>query len=191
LTLVGDLAWRCIKLNPHLGEDAARESTGVVLIDEVEMHLHPAWQQRIIDQLQSAFPKLQFILSTHSPQVLSCVPKECIRIIHLPHAGELTSEPQDNLVEEPHWQTRGVASSDILSHIMGMGSVPDVAEARELSDYRALIQQGLHESADAQNLRALLEHHFGAQHEEIIECDRLISLELFKRKMAARKAGGA
>jgi predicted ATP-binding protein involved in virulence len=191
LTLVGDLAWRCIKLNPHLGEEAARESTGVVLIDEVEMHLHPAWQQRIIDRLQTAFPKLQFILSTHSPQVLSCVPKECIRIIHLSPADELASDAQDSLVEEPHWQTRGVASGDILSHIMGMGSVPDVAEAGLLSDYRALIQQGLHESEVAQSMRTLLEQHFGAQHEEMMECERLISLEAFKRRMAARKAGGA
>ncbi len=195
LALVSDLAWRCIKLNPHLGEDAARESTGVVLIDEVEMHLHPAWQQRIIDQLQTTFPKLQFILTTHSPQVLSCVPKECIRIIHLPQPmdidDDLKTEAAENLVEEPLWQTRGVASGDILNHIMGMGSVPDVAEARELSDYRALIQQGLHQSEAAQHLRALLEQHFGGQHEEIIECDRLISLEAFKRKMAAIKAGGA
>jgi predicted ATP-binding protein involved in virulence/predicted phosphodiesterase len=191
LAMVADLAWRCIKLNPHLGEQAARDATGVVLIDELDMHLHPAWQQRIADQLQTAFPGLQFIVSTHSPQVLSSVAKECIRIIHLPQAGVPAGDEAANLVEEPGWQTRGVASADILIHIMGMGSIPDVEQARQLSDYRALIEQGLHDSSEAQALRGILEQHFGAQHEAMIECERLISLYAFKRKMAAKRAGVA
>lgn len=191
LAMVADLAWRCIKLNPHLGEEAAREATGVVLIDELDMHLHPAWQQRIADQLQTAFPGLQFIVSTHSPQVLSSVAKESIRIIHLPQVGRVDGEAAVEMVEEPIWQTRGVASADILSHIMGMGAIPDVEQARQLSDYRALIEQGLHESSAALALRGILERHFGTRHEAMIECERLIGLDAFKRKMATKRAGVA
>ena len=51
LAMVGDIAYRCIKLNPHLGLNAAKESSGVVMIDEVDMHLHPAWQQTILGNL--------------------------------------------------------------------------------------------------------------------------------------------
>ena len=57
LAMVGDIAYRCIKLNPHLGLNAAKESSGVVMIDEVDMHLHPAWQQTILGNLIKAFLK--------------------------------------------------------------------------------------------------------------------------------------
>ena len=51
LAMVGDIAYRCIKLNPHFGLNAAKETCGVVMIDEVDMHLHPAWQQTILGKL--------------------------------------------------------------------------------------------------------------------------------------------
>ena len=184
IALAGDLAYRCIKLNPHLGAKAARQATGVVLIDELELHLHPAWQQRIIEQLRIAFPKIQFILSTHSPQVLGCVPKECIRIIHLP------LEEEASAITQPDYQTRGVSSADILAHIMDMDSIPDVPEARQLSQYRMLIARNEHQNSEGTALFAKLLAHFGKHHPEITELQRLIDLEAFKRKMAAKKAGG-
>lgn len=79
--LVADIAYRCYLLNSYLGENAVKETEGIVLIDEVDMHLHPEWQQTILTDLQKAFPKIQFIVTTHSPQVLTTVPSECIRII--------------------------------------------------------------------------------------------------------------
>ncbi|MEQ1528994.1 MAG: AAA family ATPase, partial [Methylococcales bacterium] len=81
LAMVGDIAYRCIKLNPHLGLNAAKESTGIVMIDEVDMHLHPSWQQTILGGLTQAFPKIQFIVTTHSPQVISTVSSHQIRIL--------------------------------------------------------------------------------------------------------------
>jgi predicted ATP-binding protein involved in virulence len=88
VVMVSDIAFRCIKLNPHLGEHAAMKTEGVVMIDEVDMFLHPSWQQTVIGSLRSAFPKIQFIVTTHSPQVLSTVPKECIRILGLNSQGD-------------------------------------------------------------------------------------------------------
>jgi predicted ATP-binding protein involved in virulence len=67
LALVGDLAQKAATLNPHLGADVLQETEGVVLIDELDLHLHPTWQRHVIEDLRSTFPRLQFICTTHSP----------------------------------------------------------------------------------------------------------------------------
>jgi len=83
IALIADIARRCATLNPHLNEDAAQLTPGVLLIDEVDMHLHPRWQQLIVQLLRNAFPALQMILTTHSPHVLSTVDAGSIRVIRL------------------------------------------------------------------------------------------------------------
>jgi len=85
--MVADIAFRATKLNPQLSGAAARETPGVVLIDEVDMHLHPEWQQVVLQNLTEAFPALQFIVTTHSPQVLTTVARENIRNIELDDSG--------------------------------------------------------------------------------------------------------
>lgn len=67
LGLFCDIARRAALLNPHLGGDASAKTVGVVLIDELDLHLHPKWQRRIIEDLRRTFPKIQFICTTHSP----------------------------------------------------------------------------------------------------------------------------
>lgn len=81
LGMVADLARRCITLNPHLGAGAVRGASGVVLIDEVDLHLHPQWQREVVPSLLEAFPGLQFVVSTHSPQVLSSVTNAQVRTL--------------------------------------------------------------------------------------------------------------
>lgn len=68
--LSADIAYRAIKLNPHLGRDVVKMTFGVVLIDELDMHLHPKWQKGIIQALKTCFPNIQFIVTTHSPFVI-------------------------------------------------------------------------------------------------------------------------
>lgn len=85
LAMMGDLARRLALANP--GRSNPLEGEGLVLIDEIELHLHPAWQRRIIPALRSAFPGLQFIVSTHSPQVLSEVDSS-MKILLLQNDGE-------------------------------------------------------------------------------------------------------
>lgn len=68
--MAADIAHRAAGLNPHLGEKAATESSGVVLIDEIDLHLHPHWQRRVVSDLQRAFPRIQFIATTHSPFII-------------------------------------------------------------------------------------------------------------------------
>lgn len=70
LAIFADLAYRCVTLNPHLGKDANLKSEGVVLIDELDLHLHPAWQQDVVKNLKNTFPKIQFVATTHSPFIL-------------------------------------------------------------------------------------------------------------------------
>ena len=82
IAIVADIAWRAAVLNPHYGEGASVRSAGVVLIDELELHLHPAWQLRVIADLQRTFPRIQFIATTHSPQVVGSVRREQVRLLH-------------------------------------------------------------------------------------------------------------
>ncbi|MBW2736030.1 MAG: AAA family ATPase [Deltaproteobacteria bacterium] len=67
LAMVGDIAQKAATLNPHLGDQVLRETAGIVLIDELDLHLHPRWQRHIIEELRTTFPKIQFIATSHSP----------------------------------------------------------------------------------------------------------------------------
>lgn len=69
MALIGDIARRLAVMNPGLENPLAGD--GIVLIDEVDMHLHPKWQRSLVNQLSTTFPKCQFVLTTHSPLVIS------------------------------------------------------------------------------------------------------------------------
>lgn len=71
MAMVGDIARRLAMMNPKL--DNPLQGKGIILIDEIDMHLHPQWQRQIIQRLQVTFPNCQFILTTHSPLVISDV----------------------------------------------------------------------------------------------------------------------
>lgn len=68
--IAADIAYRCIQLNPHLGERAVLDTPGIVLIDELDLHLHPNWQRRVVEDLKRTFPLLQFVATTHSPFIV-------------------------------------------------------------------------------------------------------------------------
>ena len=79
--MIADIAYRMAVLNPQLLGNVLTETPGIVLIDEVDLHLHPVWQQRIIRDLQTLFPKVQFIVSTHAPSVISSVKRENMLVL--------------------------------------------------------------------------------------------------------------
>jgi predicted ATP-binding protein involved in virulence len=81
LSLVTDLARRAVMLNEQDGGDAPTKIEGVVLIDEIDLHLHPRWQRVVLDGLRKIFPRLQFVVTTHSPQVLSSALNRQVRLI--------------------------------------------------------------------------------------------------------------
>jgi predicted ATP-binding protein involved in virulence len=74
--MVAEIAYRCAVLNPHLGIDAVTQTKGIVLIDEIDMHLHPKWQQSVVSDLKQAFPNIQFIVTTHSPFIVQSLKAE-------------------------------------------------------------------------------------------------------------------
>ena len=180
ISLIADLAFRCVCLNGLSELDSPLNSPGVVMIDEIDLHLHPGWQQRVLHSLRQAFPKIQFIVTTHSPQVLSTVDRTAIRLLSQASDDELLIIHS----ETPSWQTQGVSSSDILAQVMGVDPVPDEDAAHWLSQYKAMIQQNQQEAESAQSLRQQLEQHFGSEHPAIVDCDRLIRFQAFKHKVS-------
>lgn len=177
--LVGDIAHRCVRLNPHFGVDAAKLTPGVIMIDEVDMHLHPEWQQLILGALTDAFPLIQFIVTTHSPQVLSTVKRESIRILAQDEDGIWSAAMPDE-------ETKGVESSSAMNDVMGVNQLPPVPEAGWRNDYTALIENAEHESPEGRELRDKLVALYSAQHPIILDFDRLIRFQAFKTKQAKR-----
>ncbi|WP_309143275.1 AAA family ATPase [Nostoc sp. CHAB 5836] len=92
LAMVGDLARRLAIANPSLPDPL--QGSGVVLIDEIELHLHPKWQREIIPALTRTFPNCQFIVTTHSPQVISQVKPEGIYILEKTDEGVVARRPE-------------------------------------------------------------------------------------------------
>lgn len=179
--MVADIAFRATKLNGYLGRHAALETPGIVLIDEVDMHLHPEWQQVVLQNLTAAFPAMQFIVTTHSPQVLSTVEAESIRVLR--REKNVDTGAILTTARRVDTQTLGVASSDLLAQIMDVDPVPDVPPSDWVSDYQAMIQQNLHQAPEGLKLRDMLEAHFGRDHQIIRECDRMIRLQEFKQRL--------
>lgn len=118
LALVLDLTRRLAQANPGM-EDPAGESEAIVLIDELDLHLHPRWQRQIVRNLQAAFPRSQFIATTHSPQVIGEVEHERIFVMG---RGPVFSPTH----------SFGVDSSRVLEEIMD--APPRSPEVQDLLD---------------------------------------------------------
>ncbi|MEO7733885.1 MAG: AAA family ATPase [Kofleriaceae bacterium] len=116
VAMVADIAWRAAVINPHLGPDAHLTTDGVVLIDELDLHLHPAWQRRIVGDLQRTFPRIQFIVTTHSPQIVASVSREQIRLL----------EQNRLVIEERHVQGRD--TNEILEDVFGVPARPEQSQ---------------------------------------------------------------
>jgi predicted ATP-binding protein involved in virulence len=155
LAMVGDIAYRAARLNSHLGAGAALQTPGIVLIDEVDLNLHPRWQQTVLHDLRAAFPELQFIVTSHSPQLLSTVQRENIRLPKI----------QEKRAVQPVINPYGRESRDALEDIFDVDSRPPrevVAETGLLKDYLQLVERGEYASSQARTLRERLEGVYGA-----------------------------
>lgn len=132
VALASDIAFRAIQLNPHLGEEAVVKTPGIVLIDEIDMHLHPNWQKRIVDDLKNTFPNIQFIATTHSPFIVQSLKSE--ELIILDEQIKKDGEPDMKGIE------------DIAANEMGVEDVPRSEVFLEMQkvaeEYYALIKQG-------------------------------------------------
>lgn len=104
--LAADIALRCVQLNPHLAGEAPSRTEGVVLIDELDLHLHPNWQRVVVRNLTSLFPNLQFVATTHSPFIVQSL--EGHGLINLSDRGALEERKEPYSVEDIAEDTMGV-----------------------------------------------------------------------------------
>lgn len=165
--MVADIAFRATKLNGQLGAQAASQTPGIVLIDEVDMHLHPEWQQVVLQNLVLAFPAMQFVVTTHSPQVLSTVKRENIRAIGLDASGKAVAVP-------PLARTYGEPSNEVMHSVMMVDPQPPVAEKPDLQKLTEWVDQGRYHEQQALDLMRRLTNALGDQHPQLQRLQRSI-----------------
>lgn len=165
--IVADIAFRATKLNPMLANRAALDTPGIVLIDEVDMHLHPKWQQVVLSTLLKAFPNIQFIVTTHSPQVLSTVRRESIRLL-----GK--DDQHHDIAVMPLAESYGEMSSDVLESIMHVNPQPPIKEKAELDHLTELVDQGQYNTSEVSSLLNKLRVVLGDTHPQLQKLGRSI-----------------
>lgn len=113
ISLIADIAYRMAILNPQLLDKVLLETEGIVLIDEIDLHLHPAWQKRILKDLLEIFPKVQFIVNTHAPGVINSVKSDSVVIL------------KNNGILPVADETYGKDANTILREVMEVAARPD------------------------------------------------------------------
>lgn len=160
LAMVMELAFRCYILNPHLGLRATQETNGVVLIDEVDLHLHPSWQKHVINDFCKAFPKLQFIVTTHAPLVISSL-KE----------GKIFS-----IVDKQSFDF-GLQTGRDANFVLNEMGVSEMDEdlKDKLQCYFLMIENGQGQTKEALDMRQKLELCMGKENAELKKADVMLS----------------
>lgn len=120
LALVGDLAQRATTLNPHLNGRVLAETPGVVLVDELDLHLHPKWQRHVIEDLRTTFPAIQFVCTTHSPFLIQSL-RSGEELVMLD--GQPTAQLGNLSVEDIARGIQGVAKPDVSARYEEMKDV--------------------------------------------------------------------
>jgi predicted ATP-binding protein involved in virulence len=173
LTMISDIAYRCVLLNPKMGLEA-NNTEGVVLIDEIELHLHPSWQRHVISDLRKVFPNIQFFITTHSPQVVSAVPKNSLFIFK----DEIENGQKIKKVVK-YIYSEGRDSNALLIDVFGLSERPK--ESSQLIDdfYKALENENIEKT---QNLFEQMKVKWGENDTEVFKANMF--LEDLKREMA-------
>jgi predicted ATP-binding protein involved in virulence len=178
--LVVDIARRMVQLNPCAdlqNTERAIFSPALILIDEVDLHLDPVWQTSVVPDLAAAFPNAQFVVTTHSEQVIGSVLAQQVR--HLRWEG-------DKLQCEPVPFAQGASGERILIELMGAPErVPGVV-TQNLDRYLKLVQHRAGRQSEALELRTELDRQLGAD-ERLHQAD----LELLRQDIMDEIAEGA
>lgn len=134
LALVADIAIKAAQLNPHLESEILRDTRGVVLIDELDLHLHPRWQRHVVADLKRTFPSIQFFGTSHSPQVVGETPHDEIILLR-----------NDATWTRPNASV-GLHTNQVLREIMG-AEVVNAAAASEFQTIAEMIDDADFEGA--------------------------------------------
>lgn len=169
-SIVIDLAFRCALLNSLIfGENAAAETRGTVLIDEIDLHLHPSLQAKVLKALQHTFPNIQFIVTTHAPMVMSGVETDgrnsVMKMAYDPDGENYTVTTAD---------TYGMDLSTLASTVL---DVPDrePSVARELAELLRHVDE--EDYADARKLLAEMQRRYGNKIPELNGIETQINIE--------------
>jgi predicted ATP-binding protein involved in virulence len=162
LTMVADIAYRMAVLNPQLLENIVKQTPGVVLIDEIDLHLHPKWQQHIIKDLVTLFPCVQFIVTTHAPSVISSVPAEQILIL------------DDGEVYSPQIRTYGKDANSILAYLMEANERP-IEVLDKINQFNSALDEEQFSLAD--KILEELEETLGPDDKELIRYRVILEFE--------------
>lgn len=135
LSMVLDLARRLSQANPTL-DNPLDNGSAIVLIDELDLHLHPKWQRTIVENLARTFPNCQFIATTHSPQIIPSLEPERIQLIK---DGKI-EYPERTLGVDTNWilrflmeaDDRPQESIDAIKIVEGLIDIADFDEARQM-----------------------------------------------------------
>lgn len=142
LSLVGDLARRLSLANSNLNNPL--DGSGIVLIDEIDLHLHPSWQRKIVHSLLTTFPNCQFVITTHSPQVLGELKTDEIWLlsnfqIYRPHSSlgltsnEILDELMDVIDDDKSLSRNGEIAS-LLSKVSQLVELEEFSKAKMILD---------------------------------------------------------
>ncbi len=170
LAVILDFARRLAQANPTW--ENPLDAPGILLIDEIELHLHPRWQQTVIPRLRESFPNTQLIVATHSPQVLTTVRSRCIQILR-----------DQKLFAAPP-ATYGAESKRMLERVMGASSRPpedDNEFARNIRRLFDLINQN--QLDQAQSLLNELEARAGGEEPALVEAETIISNRRWEKEV--------
>lgn len=151
LWMTMNLAYRMALLNPESGENMSL-IPGVVLIDELDMHLHPKWQWNVVKALEETFPNIQFIVATHSPIIISSCKNENLILI------------KDNQEIKYLPNAYGYSVEDVLELRQ-----ESTAKPKEIEDLRDKFERAINRSdyTEANNIIALLSEMLGENHSEV------------------------
>ena len=159
LAMAGDLARRMAIANPAASDPL--QSPAVVLIDEIDLHLHPGWQRHITTALKETFPNCQYLLSTHSPQVISHLDRQCIWILERTESGVVAKRPED---------AYGQTATRVLEDIMDVPARPPEIKKKLTKLFLAIQQSDL---AEARLLLSNLRQEIGRD-PDLVKADVLI-----------------
>ena len=162
IALIGDIARRLAVANPK--KKHPLEGEGVILIDEIDLHLHPAWQRRAVTNLTKVFPNVQFVVTTHSPQILSEVSPDEIRLLYKGTDGIKFTIPKQSI---------GLNSAQILQELMNDSGI-NISVSQRLEQIAERIDRD--EFIEAKQLIAQLKEELHGTIPDIIEAEATIAM---------------
>lgn len=167
IALVGDLIWRL--MHTYSNSENPLLETGVVLIDELDIHLHPKWQRQIAGDLQRTFPNLQFIVTTHSPLVAAGAGKEAVTYqLELDEEGKTQIEEIKNIYA---WSVNKILQSEAFD-LESVFSIEIAAKIKEYYQLLGLSKRTEEEEVELNEIRPIIREALGEEANELSSMEK-------------------